>query len=143
MPVGYNDGVPWRLSNKGSVLVRGHRAPIVGRVSMDYITVDVGHIPGVHVGDMVTLIGNDGGETISVEEIARHVDTIAYEILLRRETRAAALRRRRVDRARKQSAPAPSAPSVRTWPPPVRGHAELDVRIEHERLDGAAPRRPG
>jgi alanine racemase len=44
LPVGYNDGVPWRLSNRGCVLVRGQRAPIVGRVTMDYITVDVGHI---------------------------------------------------------------------------------------------------
>lgn len=80
LPVGYNDGVPWRLSNCGSVLVRGHRARIVGRVSMDYITVDVGHIPGVRVGDEVTLIGSHHSETISVEEIARHVGTISYEI---------------------------------------------------------------
>jgi alanine racemase len=80
LPVGYNDGVPWRLANRGEVLVRGVRAPIVGRVSMDYITVDVGHIRGVRVGDAVTLIGNDGGQSISVEEVARHADTIAYEI---------------------------------------------------------------
>lgn len=80
LPVGYNDGVPWRLSNRGCVLVRGQRAPIVGRVSMDYIMVDVGHIPGVHVGDVATLIGTDGSETISVEEIAQHAGTISYEI---------------------------------------------------------------
>jgi alanine racemase len=80
LPLGYNDGVPWRLSNRGEVLVHGMRAPIVGRVSMDYVTVDVGHIRDVGVGDTVTLIGQDGGQSIDVEEVARHADTIAYEI---------------------------------------------------------------
>jgi alanine racemase len=80
VPVGYNDGVPWRLGNKGEVIVRGTRAPIVGRVSMDYTTIDVGHIPGVSVGDVVTLIGTDTHESISAEELARKADTIAYEI---------------------------------------------------------------
>jgi alanine racemase len=80
VPVGYNDGVSWRLSNKGEVIVRGVRAPIVGRVSMDYTTIDVGRIPGVSVGDVVTLIGTDGHESISAEELARQADTIAYEI---------------------------------------------------------------
>jgi len=80
IPVGYNDGVPWRLGNKGEVIIRGVRAPIVGRVSMDYTTIDVGHIPGVHVGDHVTIIGTDGNETLSAEELARKSETIAYEI---------------------------------------------------------------
>jgi alanine racemase len=80
LPVGYNDGVPWRLANRGEVLVRGARAPIVGRVSMDYITIDVGHIRGVRVGDTVTLIGTDGSQSIGVDEVAQHADTIAYEI---------------------------------------------------------------
>lgn len=80
LPVGYNDGVAWRLGNKGEVLVRGVRARIVGRVSMDYTTVDVGHIRGVEVGDVVTLIGSDGAQTITAEEIAAKADTIAYEI---------------------------------------------------------------
>ena len=80
LPVGYNDGVSWRLGNKGEVIVRGVRAPIVGRVSMDYTTIDVGHIPGVSVGDVVTLIGSDGHESITSEELARKADTIAYEI---------------------------------------------------------------
>ena len=80
LPLGYNDGVPWRLSNRGEVLVHGMRAPIVGRVSMDYVTIDVGHIRDVGVGDTVTLIGHDGGQSIDVEEVARHADTIAYEI---------------------------------------------------------------
>jgi alanine racemase len=80
LPVGYNDGMSWRLGNKGEVIVRGTRAPIVGRISMDYTTIDVGHIPGASVGDVVTLIGSDGHETISAEELARRADTIAYEI---------------------------------------------------------------
>lgn len=80
LPVGYNDGVAWRLGNRGEVLVRGARARIVGRVSMDYTTVDVGHIRGVEVGDVVTLIGSDGAQTITAEEIAAKADTIAYEI---------------------------------------------------------------
>ncbi|MEY2746615.1 MAG: alanine racemase, partial [Planctomycetota bacterium] len=61
-------------------LVRGRRAPIVGRVSMDYTTVDVGHIGGVQVGDMVTLVGRDGAEAISAEEVAEQAGTIAYEV---------------------------------------------------------------
>ncbi len=80
LPVGYNDGVSWRLSNRGEVLIRGHRAPMVGRVSMDYTTVDVGHIPGVSVGDRATLIGRQGSERIELEEVARRADTIPYEI---------------------------------------------------------------
>jgi len=80
LPVGNHAGVPWRLSNSGEVIVRGRRAPIVGRVTMDYITVDVGHIPGVSVGDTATLIGSDGHETITVEEVAEKAGTIAYEI---------------------------------------------------------------
>ncbi len=80
LPVGYHDGVPWRLSNCGEVLVRGRRAPIVGRVTMDYITIDVGHIPGAAVGDTATLIGSDGHETITVEEVAAKAGTIAYEV---------------------------------------------------------------
>lgn len=80
VPVGYNDGVSWRLGNRGEVIVRGVRAPIVGRVSMDYTTIDVGHIKDVRVGDVVTLIGSDGHESISAEELARKADTIAYEI---------------------------------------------------------------
>jgi alanine racemase len=80
IPAGYNDGVAWRLSNRAHVLVRGKRAPIVGRVSMDYVTVDVGGIPGVSVGDRVTLIGSDGDEEITVEELADQAGTIPYEI---------------------------------------------------------------
>jgi len=80
VPVGYNDGVSWRLSNRGEVLVRGRKAPIVGRVSMDYTTIDVTDIPEVAVEDIVTFIGTDGANRIDVEEIAGLTETIAYEI---------------------------------------------------------------
>jgi alanine racemase len=80
LPVGYDDGLSWRLGNRGEVLIRGRRAPIVGRVSMDYTTVDVGHIPGVQVGDRATLIGTQGGERLELEEVARSAGTIPYEV---------------------------------------------------------------
>ena len=83
LPVGYNDGYPWRLSGCGEVLVRGHRAPVVGRVSMDYLTVDVGRIPGVSVGDEVILVGAVGDERVTVKELADRAGTIPYEILTR------------------------------------------------------------
>ena len=80
LPVGYNDGLAWRLSNRGEVLIRGRRAPVVGRISMDYTTVDVGHIPGVSVGDRVTLVGRDGGDALRLEELAERAGTIPYEL---------------------------------------------------------------
>jgi len=78
--VGYNDGVPWRLAGTGEVLLRGRRAPIVGRVSMDYTTVDVGGVAGVAVGDVATLVGRDGDEEIRLGDLARQAGTIPYEI---------------------------------------------------------------
>jgi alanine racemase len=83
LPVGYNDGYPWRLSGRGEVLVRGHRAPVVGRVSMDYLMVDVGRIPGVSVGDEVVLVGSSGDERVTVAELAERAGTIPHEILTR------------------------------------------------------------
>jgi len=80
IPVGYDDGYSRRLSNRGVVLVRGHRAPVVGRVSMNMITVDVTHIPDVQPDDEVVLLGRQGGERIAAEEIADLCDTISYEI---------------------------------------------------------------
>lgn len=80
LPIGYNDGVPYRLGNRGYVLVRGKRAPIVGSISMDYTTVDIGQIPGARVGDLVTVIGRDGNASIHAEEIASALETIPYEI---------------------------------------------------------------
>ncbi|MDP7035139.1 MAG: alanine racemase [Planctomycetota bacterium] len=80
IPIGYADGYQLSYSNCAHVLVRGERAPVVGRVCMDYTIVDVGHIAGVRVGDIVTLIGKDGDEWIRAEELARHAGTIPYEV---------------------------------------------------------------
>lgn len=81
LPLGYADGYPRLLSNRGEVLIRGQRAPIVGRVCMDQIMVDVGRIGGVSIGDEVTLIGRQGEESITADDLARTVGTISYEIL--------------------------------------------------------------
>ncbi len=80
VPVGYGDG--WRrgLSNDCDVLIRGRRHPVVGTVSMDNITVEVGRDAGVEVGDTVTLIGRQGDERIGAEEVAARLGTINYEI---------------------------------------------------------------
>lgn len=81
LPIGYADGYPRALSNRGSVLVRGARAPVVGRVCMDLTMIDVTEIPGVTEGDEVTLLGAQGDHTISAEEIADQAGTISYEVL--------------------------------------------------------------
>lgn len=81
VPVGYADGYPRSLTNKGEVLIRGKRAPVVGTVCMDWIMVDVTDVPGVAVGDEVTLLGCDHeGNRISGEEVAGKAGTISYEI---------------------------------------------------------------
>ncbi len=90
VPVGYGDGYHRLLSNRGSVLVREKRTPILGLVSMDQIVVDVSSIPGVDLEDEVTLLGRQGSEAIRAEEIARWARTINYEVttaLLPRVTR--------------------------------------------------------
>ena len=79
IPVGYGDGYARSLSNKGDVLIRGRRAPIVGRVCMDQFMVDVTDIPGVCVGDTVTLIGIDGNEHITLEELGEKSGRFNYE----------------------------------------------------------------
>lgn len=81
LPIGYASGVSRRLSNRGSVLIRGQRAPIVGLVCMDMVMVDVTLIPGTAVGDEVILIGRQGNNEITASEIAKWTDTIPYEVL--------------------------------------------------------------
>lgn len=81
IPVGYGDGYPRNLSNQGCVLIRGKRARILGRVCMDQFMVDVTEIEGVCEGDEVTLIGRDGLECITVEEIAELSRGFHYEIV--------------------------------------------------------------
>ena len=79
--VGYADGLSRLLSNRGQVLVRGQRAPIAGRISMDQTMVDVTEIPGVEIGDEAILIGQQGEERITAYELADLSGTIPYEVL--------------------------------------------------------------
>ena len=80
VPMGYADGWPRQLSNKGRLLVRGQYAPIAGRICMDQFMIDVTDIPGVRVGDAVTLIGRDGDKFIPIEEPAFLADSFQYEL---------------------------------------------------------------
>ena len=80
LPLGYADGYHRLLSNRGAVLVRGKRAPVAGRICMDLTMVDVTDIGGVEQGDEVVLLGRQGAETISADEMARWAETISYEI---------------------------------------------------------------
>ena len=81
LPVGYADGYRRGISGKGCVLVRGRRAPILGRVCMDQMMVDVTDIPGAREGDEAVLLGRQGEEQIDAEEMAAWLDTISYEVL--------------------------------------------------------------
>jgi alanine racemase len=80
IPVGYGDGYPRQLSSKGRVLIHGKSVPIIGRICMDQFMVDVTEIENVKQGDEVTLIGKDGTEFISIEEVAALVNSFNYEI---------------------------------------------------------------
>lgn len=80
VPVGYADGYCRSLSNKFYVLIRGKRAPILGRVCMDQMMVDVTDIPDVQLNDTVTLVGTDGDETITMEQIAQCAGSFHYEM---------------------------------------------------------------
>ena len=81
LPIGYADGYARNLSNRAHVLVRGRRANVVGKVTMDQTMIDVGHIKGVKVGDEVVLIGKQGHDEIRAEKLARLAGTIAYETI--------------------------------------------------------------
>lgn len=80
---GYGDGYPWVLSNNAEVLVAGQRAKVVGNVCMDLTMIDVTDIQKLKIGDMVTLIGKDGNDTITVNELAGWAKTIPYEVITR------------------------------------------------------------
>ncbi len=81
LPIGYADGYSTRLSNQGEVLIQGKRAPVVGRVCMDLTMVDVTDVPKVSPGDEVVLIGKQGKDRITADEIAKKVGSIPYEVL--------------------------------------------------------------
>lgn len=80
--IGYGDGIPRALATGGGdVLLHGRRVPIIGRVSMDVLTVNLSAVPEAAIGDVATLIGADGGAEILLDEVAARSGTIAYEIL--------------------------------------------------------------
>ncbi|TAM73571.1 alanine racemase [bacterium] len=83
LPLGYAEGLDRGLSNRGSVLVGGRRCPIVGRICMDMCMVDVTEVPDAHVGQQATLLGRDGAEEITADDLAAWCGTIAYEVLAR------------------------------------------------------------
>jgi len=83
IPIGYADGYDRRLSNRAEVLVKGRRAPVVGRVCMDLTLIDVTDVPGVTADDEVVLWGRQENATIGVEEVGAWQDSIAYEVLTR------------------------------------------------------------
>jgi alanine racemase len=81
LPVGYGHGYPWLLSNRGEVLIRGRRTPIIGRVTMDLTMVDATEVPNVSLGDEVVLWGEQGNARIDLTEVADRAETLPYEIL--------------------------------------------------------------
>src|SRR5205823_11057100 len=84
LSAGYADGYPWHLSNRdAAVLVRGQRCPILGRVTMDLMMIDVSKLDHTQVGDEVVLMGRDGNEEISCAELAKTAGTIPWEITTR------------------------------------------------------------
>ena len=87
LAIGYADGIPLSLSGKGSVIISGRKVPIVGRVCMDQMMVDVTDARNVDVGDTAVIFGSDGGATITADEVAAVAGTINYEIVCRLDCR--------------------------------------------------------
>jgi alanine racemase len=81
VPIGYADGYLRRYGEDACALVRGRRAPVVGRVCMDQLMLDVTEVPGIKTGDTVTLIGSDGSEAVTADDIANAAGTINYEVV--------------------------------------------------------------
>lgn len=81
LAAGYADGIPHRLSNRGSVIVKGRIVPMLGAVSMDLTTIDVSHVPDLGVGEAVTLLGSEGSVSIDAQQIAKWAGTISYSVL--------------------------------------------------------------
>lgn len=81
LPLGYADGYSRHFSNKGFALVGGHRVPLVGRVCMDQVMADVSQVPGISIGDEAVLLGSQGNEEISADDLALWAGTINYEIV--------------------------------------------------------------
>ncbi|MFH1625598.1 MAG: alanine racemase, partial [Pseudomonadota bacterium] len=80
LPIGYADGYNRLLSNRGAVLIRGSKVPVVGTMCMDMLMVDVTEVPNVRVGDQAVLMGRQGDNEISADDVAREIGTISYEV---------------------------------------------------------------
>lgn len=96
--IGYADGYARSLSNKGKVLINGQFAPVIGRVCMDQLMVDVTHLDNVSVGDEVVILGQDGSNSITAEELASLTDTINYEVVCQFQKRVTILQYRNGER---------------------------------------------
>jgi alanine racemase len=83
LSIGYGDGLPRSLTNRGSALIQGQRVPMVGRISMDLTVVDITDLSGVGIGDVATLLGAEGREEITLDELAETAGSVSYEILTR------------------------------------------------------------
>jgi alanine racemase len=81
--IGYADGVPRAIQDRATVLLGGRRWPVVGRVTMDFVMVDIGDGAGVAVGEVATLIGGDGADTITLDMFAEWAGTISYDVIAR------------------------------------------------------------
>ncbi|MDO8126362.1 MAG: alanine racemase [Candidatus Brocadiales bacterium] len=81
LPLGYDNGYIRALSNRGEVIIRNQRAPVIGRVRMNHVQIDVTDVPGVRVGDEVILFGRNSGLSISVEKVAELINTVPYEVV--------------------------------------------------------------
>jgi alanine racemase len=79
--IGYGDGIPRVLGNRGHAIIHGKKAPLIGRISMDMTVVDITAVPDTTAGDVATLIGRDGDACITVDEVAHQAGTISYEIM--------------------------------------------------------------
>jgi alanine racemase len=80
LPLGYNDGFRYHLSNRAQVLLKGQFVPVVGKVTMDYTMIDVTEVPDVGLGDVVTLVGSDGANSIEIPELAQMLNTVPFEV---------------------------------------------------------------
>ena len=83
LAIGYGDGLPRALGGRGEALVRGARVPLIGRISMDMTVVDITAVPDAVAGDVATLIGRDGEDELTVDDVAEQAGTISYEVLTR------------------------------------------------------------
>jgi alanine racemase len=83
IPIGYDDGYMRALSNRGHAIIRGVYATVIGRISMDLTLIDVTNVPGVQMDDEVILMGQDGGLSITAEDLARTAGTLSYEVTCR------------------------------------------------------------